>query len=44
MPATAGARTEECACDIVQGIMRPAARFSSAVDATLLLIKSLKIQ
>jgi hypothetical protein len=44
MPATAGARTEEFACDIVQGIMRPAAHFSSAVDATLLLIKSLQIQ
>src|SRR5574341_35581 len=44
MPATAGARTDGSDCDIFERIMRPAARFSSADDATLLLIKSLHLQ
>jgi 2-C-methyl-D-erythritol 4-phosphate cytidylyltransferase len=44
MPATAGARTDTVGCDIYELIMRPAGHFSSATDATLLLIKSLHIQ
>ena len=43
MPATAGARTDGMACDILWMIMRPAAQFSSARDETLLLIKSLQL-